>query len=57
MANKLKKKEVGKLIFLPKETVKKINKLAEENRTKTKPYIEKVIIDHAENPIFKTIKL
>ena len=47
MAKKSRKKEIAKLIHLPKETIVKLDDLAIRERTHTKPYMEKVLIDHA----------
>lgn len=42
-----KPKERSKLIKLPIETIEVLDELAKEGRTRTKPYMEKVLIDHA----------
>lgn len=47
MGNKPNKKEIKKLIDLPIETVKIIDALAKKKRTKAKPYIENLVINHA----------
>lgn len=38
---------VKKLIDLSIQTIKKLQKLADKDRRKVKPYIEKVLEDHA----------
>ena len=39
-------KERSKLIHLPKETVKGLDELAKAERMHTKPYMEKILIEH-----------
>lgn len=39
--------EVRKNIDLPENVVRKLEKLATKQRTKVKPYMEKVLIDHS----------
>ena len=56
MSKKTNKKEVRKIIDLPAKTLKGVEKLAEESRTKAKPYIEKLVIDHEEEMRNKLIK-
>lgn len=42
----MENKKVRKLIDLPNDTCDKINILAEADRRKPKPFIEKIIIDY-----------
>jgi hypothetical protein len=56
MENKEKKdekKEIRKLIDLPADAIETLKKKAKDNRMDVKSYMEKVLIDHAENPFKK----
>lgn len=42
-----KKGTTAKIIELPNDTLSELDKLAAADRNKTKPYMEKVLINHA----------
>ena len=42
----MKKSDTKKLIALPQVVVDKLKEIAERERTSTKSYMEKVLIDH-----------
>lgn len=46
MAKKNKKGECDKVITLPPKTIKGLDKLAVGQRMTTKPYMERVLIEH-----------
>jgi hypothetical protein len=46
--SKKTKKDTRKLIDLPPTTVKKLDKMAANVRMKTKPYMETILIIHAD---------
>ncbi len=48
MKKKSTEKDVKKLIDLPPTTVKKLDKMAANVRMKTKPYMETILIIHAD---------
>ena len=48
MSKKQTIKDVKKLIDLPPSTVKKLDKMAANVRMKTKPYMETILIIHAD---------